>query len=177
TLEPRASQLRAEAAQAFAEVGDEEYARRMLGGLATDSTTVESTTAGAATALIGVLLKEGKVEDAERKLAEVKGRIASEDWLARRRGVAWGWVRAGKLGRADSMVVGDSSVEGLALAGRLQLLHGELDSATTLLKLAGPYAGSREEATERTALLAMLQSIEAPSLPPLGAGLLEVERG
>jgi len=177
TVEPRASQLRAEAAQAFADVGDEEYARRMLGGLATDPGTVETTTAGAATALIGVLLKEGKVEDAERKLGEVKGRIASEDWLALRRGVAWGWVREGKLGRADSMVVGDSSVEGLALAGRLQLLGGELDSATTLLKLAGPYAGSRDEATQRTVLLAMLQSIEAQSLPSLGAALLEVERG
>jgi len=177
TVEPRQSQLRAEAAQAFADVGDEESARRMLGGLAADPGTVESTTSGAATALIGVLLNEGKVEEAERKLAEVKGRIASEDWLVLRRGVAWGWVRAGRLGRADSMVVGDSSVEGLALTGRLRLLHGELDSATTLLKLAGPYAGSREEATARTALLAMLQSIEAQSLPPLGAALLEVERG
>lgn len=174
---PARSQLRVEAAQAFADAGDEESARRMLSGLAVEPGTVEATASGAATAMVGVLLKEGKVDEAERKVGEAKAGLASEDWLALRRGVAWGWVRAGKLGRADSMIAGDTSVEGLALAGRLRLLHGELDSAGALLKLAGPYAGSREEATARTAILAMLQPIEVESLPALGAALLAVERG
>lgn len=176
-VEPRQSALRAEAAQAFGQAGDEESARRMLGGIAAGAGTGESAAAGTAAVLLGVLLKEGKVEDAERKLAEARSGLASEDWLALRRAVAWGWVRAGRLGRADSLAAGDSSVDGLALAGRIRLLQGQLDSATALLKLAGPFAGSREEATARTGLLALLQSIEADSLPALGAALLEVERG
>jgi hypothetical protein len=36
--------------------------------------------------------------------------------------------------------------------------------------------GSREEATQRTSLLALLQPIEADSLPALGAGLLALEQ-
>jgi tetratricopeptide (TPR) repeat protein len=124
-----------------------------------------------------VLVKEGKVQDAERKLEELKPGLVSEDWLALRRTVAWGWVRAGKLDRADSMIVGDSSVEGLALAGRLRLFRGDLDSAATLLKLAGPYAGTRDEATARTATLALLQPMQLESLPALGSALLAVERG
>jgi hypothetical protein len=57
------------------------------------------------------------------------------------------------------------------------LFRGDLDSAEALLKLAGPYAGSREEATARTAMLAMLQPMQVESLPALGAALLAVERG
>jgi len=171
------SRLRLDAAQAFADAGDPAEARRMLSGVAEDSTTPGTAASDAATTLVGVLLNEGKVDEAQRKLAELKGTLASEDWLALRRRVAWGWVRAGKLARADSTIAGDSSVDGLALAGRLRLFQGDLNGAVGLLKQAGPYAGTREEATARTALLALLQPIAAESLPALGAALLTVERG
>jgi thioredoxin-like negative regulator of GroEL len=170
---PGGSQLRLEAAQAFADAGDQAAAKRLLGGMA----TAIDLTSGAGATLVGVLVKEGKVEDAERKLEQLKPGLVSEDWMALRRTVAWGWVRAGKLDRADSMIVADSSVEGLAMAGQLRLFHGDLDSAAILLKLAGPFAGTRDEATARTATLAMLQPIQADTLPALGAGLLAVERG
>jgi len=170
---PGGSQLRLEAAQAFADAGDQAAAKRLLGGMA----TAIDLTSGAGVTLVGVLVKEGKVEDAERKLEQLKPGLVSEDWMALRRTVAWGWVRAGKLDRADSMIVADSSVEGLAMAGQLRLFHGDLDSAAILLKLAGPFAGTRDEATARTATLAMLQQIQADTLPALGAGLLAVERG
>jgi thioredoxin-like negative regulator of GroEL len=174
---PGGSQLRLDAAQAFADAGDEAAARRLLGSVPTDPATTTALTSGAATMLVGVLVKEGKVQDAERKLEELKPGLVSEDWLALRRTVAWGWVRAGKLDRADSMIVGDSGVEGLALAGRLRLFRGDLDSAATLLKLAGPYAGTRDEATARTTTLALLQPMQLESLPALGSALLAVERG
>ena len=164
------SRLRLEAAQAFADAGDPTEARRMLSGVAQDSTT-PATASDAAMTLVGVLLNEGKVDEAQRKLAELRATLPSEDWLTLRRRVAWGWVRAGKLARADSMVAGDSSVDGFALAGRLRLFHGDLNGAVALLKQAGPYAGTREEATTRTALLALLQPIEAESLPALGRRL------
>ncbi len=174
---PAGSRLRLDAAQAFADAGDPAAARRMLGGVAADSAASGTTASDAATTLVGVLINEGKIDDAQRKLAELRPALVSEDWLALRRRVAWGWVRAGKLARADSMMAGDSSVDGLALAGRLRLFHGDLSGALALLKQAGPYAGSREEATTRTAILALLQPIEAESLPALGAALLAVERG
>jgi TolA-binding protein len=46
-----------------------------------------------------------------------------------------------------------------------------------LLRAAGPYAGTREEATARTSLLALLQPMEEDSLPELGAAFLALERG
>jgi predicted Zn-dependent protease len=49
--------------------------------------------------------------------------------------------------------------------------------ARTLLEQAGPYAGSRADATNRTMLLALLQPIEADSLPALGTAFLALERG
>lgn len=170
---PGGAQLRLEAAKAFADAGDQAAAKRLLGGMA----VAIDLTSGAGLTLVGVLVKEGKVEDAERKLQELKPGLVSEDWIALRRTVAWGWVRAGKLDRADSMIVGDSSVEGLAMAGQLRLFHGDVDSAATLLKLAGPFAGTRDEATARTAMLAMLQPLQVDTLPALGAALFAVERG
>jgi thioredoxin-like negative regulator of GroEL len=174
---PEGSKLRLQAAQAFADAGDQSSARRMLHGVATDSGAAQGVASGATTTLVGVLLSEGKVDEAERKLDELKGSLASEDWLALRRRVAWGWVRRGRLGRADSIAAPDTSAEGLALAGRLRLLHGDLKGASERLAAAGPYAGSREDASERTALLALLQPIEADSMPPLGAALLKAEQG
>jgi len=174
---PAGARLRLDAAQAFADAGDPVAARRMLSGVRTDSAAAGTAASDAATTLVGVLVNEGKVDEAQRKLVALAPTLPSEDWLALQRRVAWGWVRAGKLARADSMVAGDSSVDGLALRGRLRLLHGDLTGAVALLKQAGPYAGSREEATARTALLALVQLIEADSLPALGAALLTVERG
>ena len=71
----------------------------------------------------------------------------------------------------------DSTVDGLALAGRLRLYRGDLAGAVERFKAAGPYAGDRSEATQRTSMLALLQPIEADSLGRAGAALLLLERG
>ena len=62
-------------------------------------------------------------------------------------------------------------------AGRLRLYRGDIQGAIERFKAAGPFAGERDEATERTALLAMLQPIEADTLLPLGQALLALARG
>ena len=67
-------------------------------------------------------------------------------------------------------------MDGLALSGRIRLYRGDIAGAVERFKAAGPFAGDRAEATERTALLALLQPIEADSLPALGAGALELEQ-
>ena len=44
-------------------------------------------------------------------------------------------------------------------------------------KAAGPFAGSREESTERSALLALIQPIAVDTLPALGAALRTLDAG
>ncbi|HEX6106689.1 MAG TPA: hypothetical protein VFZ26_13970, partial [Gemmatimonadales bacterium] len=103
--------------------------------------------------------------------------LPSDEYLDLRRQLALGWIRRGELGRADSMLGADSSIDGLALRGRLLLYRGDLDGAVEAFKAAGPYAGERAEATRRTMLLALLQPIEADSLPALGDALWRLEQG
>ncbi len=171
------ARLRLEAAQAFADGGDQRAARRMLSGVAADSSSPAGLASRAAMTLIGVMLSEGKLDEAERKLAEMRGSLTSEDARALSRRMAWSWARSGKLARADSLIARDTSVEGLAVAGRIRLLQGDVRGALARLQGAGPFAGTREEATERTALLALLQPIEADSVPALGRSLLQLEAG
>ncbi|HEU4827870.1 MAG TPA: hypothetical protein VFT04_01620 [Gemmatimonadales bacterium] len=168
-----ASRARLEAARAYQEAGDREASRRMLGNIGPEAPVPGN----AAATLIGVLVDDGKAEEAERKLAELRPGIPTEEFQAINRRIAWGWVRQGNLDAAQRRMVGDSTVEGFALNGRIAVLRGDITGGVTLLRMAGPYAGTREEATGRTALLALLQPIEADSLPELGAALLLLERG
>jgi len=177
TGEPQASRLRLEAAQTYSAAGDLKAARRMLTGLGVEEGVPGSVSSGAATTLVTVLIGDGKLDEATTRLEELRPSLASEEYLDLRRRIVHGWIRAGELGRADSMLGADSSIDGLALAGRLQLYRGDLSGAVESFKAAGPYAGDRSEATRRTTLLALLQPIEADSLPELGRALLSLEQG
>lgn len=174
---PQASRMRLESARAYAEGGDQESARRMLARLAGDPRAPADLVAGATATLIGVLVAEGSVEDAELRLEQFEGGLSGEERLALRRTVAWGWVRQGNLSRAGLLVASDSTVDGLALTGYIALYSGDVTSAIDRFQGAGPYAGTREEAVARTVLLALLQPIEADTLAALGEGLLMLHRG
>ena len=167
-----ASRARLEAARAYQEAGDREASRRMLGNIGPEGSLAGN---GAAT-LISVLVDDGKLEEAERKLAELRPGMPAEEFQALNRRIAWGHVRGGNLDAAERRMAGDSTVEGMALSGRIAVYRGDITGGIELLRMAGPYAGTREEATDRTALLALLQPIEADSLPELGAALLLLER-
>jgi hypothetical protein len=177
STEVQAARLRLEAAQAYSAAGERAAARRMLGGLADDRAAPQSVASDAATTLVTVLISEGKLDQAATRLAELRPKLSADEYDALRRALAQGWVKAGDLIRADSAVARDSSVEGLALSGRIRLYRGDIRGAVELLKAAGPYAGDRAEATHRTALLALLQPLERDSLPELGSALLHLERG
>jgi tetratricopeptide (TPR) repeat protein len=163
-----ASRARLESARAYQEAGDRDASRRMLGNLGSETPVVGN----AAATLIGVLVDDEKMEEAERKLAELRSGMVTEDFQALNRLIAWGWIRRGNLAAAERRMAGDSTVEGIALNGRLAVYRGDITGGVNLLRMAGPYAGTREEATDRTALLALLQPIEADSLPELGTALL-----
>ena len=175
--EVQASRVRLEAAQAYTAAGDRAGARRMLGGLADAGATPRSVASEAATTLIGVLIGEGKLEDASKRLAELRAILPADDYDAIRRRIALGWMGQGNLERADSAIAPDSSVEGLALSGRIRLYRGDISGAVELFKAAGPYAGDRADATHRTMLLALLQPLERDSMPDLGRALLQLDQG
>ncbi|HEX7025242.1 MAG TPA: hypothetical protein VF187_10540, partial [Gemmatimonadales bacterium] len=90
--------------------------------------------------------------------------------------IAQGWIRSGRLARADTLLAADSSVEALAVRGRIALYRGDLAAARTMLAEAGPFTGERAAATERIGLLGILQVIEEDSLPGLGEAFLSLER-
>jgi tetratricopeptide (TPR) repeat protein len=65
----------------------------------------------------------------------------------------------------------------IAERGWIALYRGDLKGAMTAFRAAGPYAVDRAAATERTAMMAMLQRIQSESNPELGAALLTLARG
>lgn len=172
-----APRLRLDAAQAYADGGQRGDARRLLGELANDGSIPPELSTGASLALIGVLIDDGKVEEAQRRLAEYRREATEDDYAALLRRIAIGWAHAGKFQQADSILARDSTVDGMALAGRVKLYQGDINGAMAFLQAAGPYAGTREESTARTMLFALLQPIEQDSLPELGQAILALDRG
>ena len=169
--------LRLDAARAYAQAGDPASARRMLQAIVADPSTDPEVAAGASAAVIGLLVEEGKVEDADQQLERHRATLSVDDAERLRRAIVRGWIHAGELTRAEHMMASDSTVEGLALSGQIELFRGNLAAARADLQAAGPFVGSREEVTDRASLLALLQPIESDSLPSLGAALLSLNRG
>lgn len=172
-----ASRMRLESARAYADGGDAASARRMLGTLAADGSTPPDLAASATATLVTVLIREGQVAEAQRKLDQLRNNLGQEPASRLTLQVAEGWIQQGDLPRAEAVLAGDSTVEAMAVIGQIKLYRGDLRGASTALRAAGPFAGTREEATVRTATLALIQPIEADSLPALGAALLALARG
>jgi hypothetical protein len=176
SVDAERARLRLDAARAYTAAGEREAARRMLTGIAEDRSAPGTIASGAATTLVQVLIGDGKLDEAATRLREHRSEISGEDYAGLERRLALGYIQAGNLGRADSAIAGDSTVDGFALSGRIRLYRGDIKGAIARFKSAGPFAGERAEATERTALLAMLQPIEEDSLPALGQALLDLAR-
>lgn len=172
----QAPRIRNDAARAFAEAGRPEDARRMLGDLVVDASASRALQTGAATTLVSLLVEEGRLDEAQARLADL-GTASPAERAALTRRVALGWARAGELDKAEAVVARDSSVDGFAVRGRLRLFRGDVEGARQLLVAAGPFAGGREAGVERLALLALVQPIERAQVPGLGAALLAAERG
>jgi hypothetical protein len=173
----QASRLRLEAAQAYSAAGDRDAARKMLGGLADDRAAPSTISSDAGATLVEVLVSEGKLEDAEKRLRDLRPQLTADEYDGLRRQLTSAWIRKGNLARADSIIRPDSSVEGLALSGRIHLFQGDISGAVERFKAAGPFTNDRAEATWRTTLLALLQPITADSNPHLGQALLQLEQG
>ncbi len=165
-----------EAAQAYADAGDREGARRLLARIASEGKAAPGTAASATATLVSVLISEGKMEEAAEQLAQLSGSLKEEDRQTLTLRLAEGWIRAGKLDAAAAAIAQDSTVEGLAMQGWIKLYQGDIRAGAELLRYAGPFAGAREAAVSRTTVLALLQVIDGDSMPALGQALLGLER-
>ena len=171
------SRLRLESARAYASAGDNDAARRMLSGLADDRTAPQPVAASASAALIQVLIAGGRLDEAGRRLDGADLPLSADEREELRLRLVGGWLREGELARAEAALGTGSTVEALALRGKISLFRGDIAGAVEQFRKAGPYAGDRQEATSRTALLALLQPLEADSLPALGHAMLLLEQG
>lgn len=172
-----AVRTRMDAARALADAGDEKAARRLLAIVAADPDAPAGMATSASSTLLGVLLAEGKAEEAEQVLAELASSLDADERERQQRRVAMAYALGGNFARADTVIATDSSVAGFDVRGRVRLLRGDLAGAVVYFKLAGPYDEEREHAVERVTLLTLLQAIERDSLAALGTVMMALERG
>lgn len=172
-----AARARAEATRAFLAAGDRAGARRMLERMSGDSTVPPESQVLAQTAFVQALIEEGQLDSAAARLAALTNRVPVEERQALQFALARARIARGDLDQAAGILAGDSSIAALAIHGWVALYRGKLKEAAGFFRAAGPYAGERRDATERTAMLALLQQIRADESPELGAALLRLARG
>ena len=174
--EPEAARAWADAARAFVEAGDRAAAREVLERVARDSSAPPDVQKLAQSAVVEALIDGGQLEEAARQLASDR-QLSAEDRAGLSRRLARARIAAGDVDGAEIALANDSSIEGLAVAGWIALYRGRLKRAQELFQAAGPYAGDRRDATERSEALALLQQVRRDSFPELGSALLLVARG
>jgi tetratricopeptide (TPR) repeat protein len=131
----------------------------------------------AQSAFVQALIEEGQLDSAAQRLARLDERVSADERYALRISLARARIAKGDLDGAASTVTGDSSVAALAVHGWVALYRGKLKDAAGFFRAAGPYAGDRRDATERTSMLALLQQIQADESKELGAALMLIARG
>jgi tetratricopeptide (TPR) repeat protein len=171
------ARFRLDAARAYAEAGDLVESRRLLTLVAGDTSSNRQVAADAEETLLDLLVKEGNLEEAARHLAEAERSLGVDEFLRLRLGIAMGFAASGSTDRARALLAADSTVEASALRGWIQLFGGDLKGAVEQWQEAGPFAGTRAEATYRASVLAMLQRIEGDSAPVLGGAFQLLARG
>lgn len=166
-----------EAARTWADAGREHEARGLLAKVAADPDAPLGMATAASSALLGVLLAEGKPAEAEALLATLAPNQTMDDRDHDARRVALAWGLGGNIERGEALLEPDSSVAGLAMRGLLRAFAGDLALAGTWLELAGPYDDEREASVERVRLLALIQAVARDTLRPLGDALVDLARG
>jgi tetratricopeptide (TPR) repeat protein len=164
------ARARAEAVRELLDGGDKVGARRVLEAFA-DSNGV------AQAAVIQLLIADNQLDVAEERLSAARTPLTADDRASLRLALAQARVARGELDRAAAALGNDSSIVAIAQRGWIALYRGDLKGAMESFRTAGPYASDRAAATERTAMMAILQRIQEESSPELGAALLTLARG
>jgi len=176
---PLAERARAEAVRELLEGNDRVAARRVLEGLATDAAAPSDAHAVAQAALLQVMIADGQLDVVERRLTDSAqgSALTADDRANLRLALAHARIARGELDRATAALGKDSSVAAIAQRGWIALYRGDLKAAMDAFRIAGPYATDRSAATDRTAMMALLQRIQEPSSAALGSALLTLARG
>lgn len=164
------ARARAEAVRELLDGGDKAAARRVLEAHSDSNGVAQS-------ALIQLLIADSQLDLAEERLSAPSTAITADDRAALRLELARARIARGELDRAAAALGDDSSVAAIAQRGWIELYRGNLKHAMEAFRTAGPYATDRAAATERTAMMAMLQRIQDETSPELGAALLTLARG
>ncbi|HWE22442.1 MAG TPA: hypothetical protein VG496_00755, partial [Myxococcales bacterium] len=168
---PLADRARAEAVRELLEGNDRVAARRVLESHGDPQGFGQ-------VALLQLLIADGQLDAVEHRLAsDSSAGLSADDREALRLSLARARIARGELDRAATALADDSSVAAVAQRGWIALYRGDLKSAMDAFRIAGPYATDRAAATDRTAMMALLQRVQAPSSPELGAALLTLARG
>ena len=168
---PLAERTRAEAVRELLEANDRASARRVLEA----HTGAQGVTQ---VALLQLMIADGQLDAVERRLGTDTGAaLPADDRASLKLALARARIGRGELDRAAAALGNDSSVAAIAQRGWIALYRGDLRAAMDAFRIAGPYAGDRSSATDRTAMLALLQRVQEPSSPELGAALLTLARG
>ncbi|MSR07685.1 MAG: tetratricopeptide repeat protein [Gemmatimonadetes bacterium] len=168
---------RVDAARAYADAGDAVAAERMLTRLAADSARAPTGANSAMVLLIAMMADNGRVEEAEAQLREWSGRMNGEDAAQLRQRISWAWIVKGDFLTAKTVIADDSSIGSMAIRGWMALFTGDLKIATKNFRAAGPGAGTREQAVQRTQIAGLIQRIEPDSVPDFGRALLLLAQG
>ena len=164
------ARARAEAVRELLDGGDKVAARRVLEAHSDPNGIAQA-------ALIQLLIADSQLDIAEERLSAAPATLTADDRASLRLALATARVARGELDRAAAALDDDSSVAAIAQRGWIALYRGDLKSAMEAFRAAGPYALDRAAATDRTAMMAMLQRVQEESSPELGAALLTLARG
>jgi tetratricopeptide (TPR) repeat protein len=168
---PLSERARAEAVRELLDGNDRVGARRVLESHGDPQGVGQA-------ALLQLLIADGQLDVVERRLAsDSSAGLVADDRAALQLSLAQARIARGELDRAAAALGDDSSVAALAQRGWIALYRGDLKGAMDAFRVAGPYATDRAAATDRTAMMALLQRVQEPSSPELGAALLTLTRG
>jgi tetratricopeptide (TPR) repeat protein len=171
-----AGRARADAARAFLDAGDRVDARAVLERIAVDPAAPADAQTLAQAVLLEVLIADGQLDTATARLARLRDHIGGDAQEELRLRLARARIARGELDKADALLAGDSSVDALAVRGWAALYRGDLKGARQYFRDAGPYAGDRAQATERTMILALLQQVDVDRSLELGTALQQLAR-
>jgi tetratricopeptide (TPR) repeat protein len=173
---PAAARLRIESARAFWAAGEGAAARRVLRAIADDPGSPADVATSSVATLIEMHVREGDVAAAAALLEQRRRRLPAGEGMRLGLIVARGWLARGELDRAEAAALADSSLAGDEIRGWAALYRGHVAAARELLRGSGLRSG-QDAPAERAAVVALLQAVEADTVPALGAALLTAGRG
>jgi tetratricopeptide (TPR) repeat protein len=113
----------------------------------------------------------GRPQEAERLIAGYAARVTDAQRRAFARALAWGWIRAGDVSRAQRAAQEGGGEEEDVVSGWLALFDGDLEGAQRGLRTP------EEKSSDVVTALAFISRTRAKRAPAVGAGFLALARG